>query len=244
MSLLNNKENLLENFGLSACLAIREMVLPGPKQIKTTKDNSVFVVTCDEQGGKKVNILSKKTDLFSYLNLLQELYENSEFFLCERNLRLDNYIPCKKVNYGFYYRFKSEKYKIDSFVSTVISEKEYSQKLKDIFMEQKKINCDLNLERWLVNENKTICVAKGNELAGFIVLSRYHEQFFINAIYVCELYRHLGIGTELLMYASNYVNENGGNYFYGMSPYKMKDFYNKLNVDSFEGWILWRKKNA
>lgn len=240
---MDNGNNLLINYGLSACPAIREMTLPFPTQIKISDDNELFLMTCDDQAGKKVNILSKNSNLQAYKKLIEEIYEYSNFFLCVRNIRLDKYIACDKTNYGFYYKFKAETYKIGSFVSAIAPETKYSQELADIFREQKKIPVmNNNLRNWLLYDAKTISVTKEEELAGFIVLSKYYNDFFINFIYVRERYRKHGIGTELLKYASNFVYENGCNYLYGMSPYKARRFYKTLNIESSEGWILWKKK--
>lgn len=237
----NNDTNLLKKYGLSACPSIREITLPFSPKIMISDDNELCLVSCGSRA-RRVNILSRNPNLEEYKKFIDEICRDSHLFLCARNIKLNNYIPCEKIDYGFYYKFRAQIYETTSFVSAIVPEIKYSLELEKIFLEQKKISAKNNLENWLLYDAKTISVTIGEKLAGFIVLSKYYNDFFINFIYVYEQYRKHGIGSELLKYASNFVYENKCNHFFGMSPYRTKRFYKALKIESLGEWVLWEKK--
>lgn len=239
----NNKYCLLSAYGLSACAAIREMVLPNQNKVITSQNDDVFIMFCNDTAVKKANLLCKNKNLKKNIDLLNTMYDDASFFLCERSIKLDDYLLCEKINYGFYYKFKAEDYKSNILHATTASTIQHINKVKGLFMEQKKISIIKNIENWLLEKNITICLAKKNVLLGVIVLSKYKEDFFINLIYVHEQYRGCGVGAELLKHASISVLKEGNDYFFGMSPYNLRCFYKTLSIIDIEGWVLWKKKN-
>lgn len=238
---MDNNNNLLTNYGISACPAVREITLPLPSKIRISDDKELCLVSCGSQMEERVNILSKTPHLETYKDFIREVCGNANFFLCERSIKLAEYISCRKIDYGFYYKFRTQMYKTDAFSSSLTGETDFLGEIDKIIREQKKLLPEDNLESWLLYEAKTICAVKEGKLAGFIVLFQYYGQFVINSIYVQEQFRGGGVGTELLKYASNFVCLNGCGHFWGMSPYRAKHFYSALDIESSAGWILWKK---
>jgi GNAT superfamily N-acetyltransferase len=239
----SNDFDLLSTYGLSACAAIREIVLPHQNKVKTSENDDMFILICDDEMGKKANLLCKIQNLKEHIGLLKIMYVDASFFLCERSIKLDDYISCEKINYGFYYKFKAEDFKDNTLHATSAPVMQHIDEVKSLFIDQKKVSTLNDIEKWLLEKNLTICLVKESVLLGVIVLSKYRGNFFINLMYVHEQYRDHGVGTELLKHAAISVLQEGNDYFFGMSPYNVRRFYKTLSVIDTEGWVLWKKKN-
>jgi len=240
--MIHENSNLMATFGLPACAAVREVVLPNHKEIIESKDGDLHILICSDKTGDKANILCKHKNLSEYLELLNVMYKKADFFLCERSIRLNDYISCEKVNYGFFYKFKSRSYDKDALSCILTPVASHIDEVKRVFLEQKKTTDLSNIEHWLQTEAISFCIEDDNDILGIVVLSKYFEGLFINLIYVNEKYRHRGVGSELLKALSNYSFQEKIDCFYGMSPHKTRHFYKTLDIVSTEGWILWKKK--